>query len=271
MPRPARRANPAPPVFYAALTLLWVLLSPGDRSRSDCGAAPSPGGSGGRRGGRAAGRPRGRARTSSRSPCTRTTSGSRRSSVDALERIVLVKNAEGDVYAPAYGVHDLDTWRWDRGPPRVRSRAALVRGPGAPDRARVGACPGRGLGVGPVFRRGADGGRGGVRLARRRPHPRRGRRGPGRTRTTGPPRPSRRSGPGEGYRIHLAEASTLVYGAPAEKAAGATRPAPAPPPRPVSRSRRSPTPSRSAASRRGRSSRSEATTPPATVGAGSSR
>ena len=147
---------------------------------------------------------------------------------DALDQIVLIKGSEGTVFAPGYGVYDLVTWRWDaayliyaRKPVTVEVRGQRIDAASPLDLdAGWGWVPFLAPESMPVEEAFASLGDHLTRVEDidGRMYP-----------ADGTAEALTTLRPGQGYRIHLAQADTLVYGAPAASAPVATPPATKPP------------------------------------------
>ncbi|MDT0630547.1 hypothetical protein RQM47_09315 [Rubrivirga sp. S365] len=148
---------------------------------------------------------------------------------DQLDQIFLIKDGEGAVFAPKYGVRDLTEWRWTqahlvyvRNPVTVEVRGQRIEPQSALPLERGWSwVPYFGTGPMDVEEAFASLGASMTRVedVDGRTYP-----------EANNAEPLTALQPGRGYRVHLSDAATLVYGAPE----GAPPPRPAPPPPPPS-------------------------------------
>ena len=222
-------SRPAPPTLQIALALLWVALAPATwaqtASQQQADEVPTLGEEAVQRIDLKAGPNLVSLHVYPESHDIPTLLG------DALDRIILIKDSEGSVYAPRYSVFDLDRWRWTEAHLIYTKRPVSfeVRGRRIAEASTLDLDAGWGwvpflaaeaMSPEEAFASLGD------RLTRAedvagRVYPADG---------TAPPLTT--LAPGQGYRVRLAEAGTLMYGKPEKEApAGPSEPAPAPPTR----------------------------------------
>ena len=222
-------SRPAPPALQIALALLWVVLAPAawaqTASQQQADEVPTLGEEAVQRIDLKAGPNLVSLHVYPESHDIPTLLG------DALDRIILIKDSEGSVYAPRYSVFDLDRWRWTEAHLIYTKRPVSfeVRGRRIAEASTLDLDAGWGwvpflaaeaMSPEEAFASLGD------RLTRAedvagRVYPADG---------TAPPLTT--LAPGQGYRVRLAEAGTLMYGKPEKEApAGPSEPAPAPPTR----------------------------------------